>query len=370
MKIVVLFFILLTSLTALAQQTGVYEMSRPTRAMGMGGVITPVVSDGDAVFYNPAALANVKGINVQLADIDLGVNGMQAYDIAKDASTINNPSTQNGLFGKNLWIEGSDRSSVAIPYFGVGYYDEYAATVQLENPAYPQVDTYFRNDAGLLVGGALPIGPGTSIGVTAKQIRRWGGYDQNLGASQLANMQSITSLKSLYPDEGTGYGVDAAFMSTAQEVALKPTLSIVWQDIGDTSFTQTGGTAPPPRIEQDLIIGTSIGASAAGFGWLLAAEARHLTESDIQTGNKLHVGGEISLPFMDLRAGLNQGYFTYGAGFDFYFFRIDAASYGEELGAYPGQQVDNRIQIGLTMNFSFDADFNFTDNDQKRKQRR
>jgi len=354
---------------AVKAQLGVYEMTRPTRSLGMGGVIIPIVNDGDAVFYNPAALANVKNINLQLADIEIAANGEDAYKIAQDVKNIDDPATQNSLFGKRLYAQASDRTSIATRYFGLGIYTEYNASLQLHNPAYPQVDTYFRNDTGVVMGGAIPLGTSTSIGLTLKQIRRWGGYEQDLGAAEMINLKNISSLGTLFQNKGTGYGADAAFMTTF-DAPLKPTFATVLQDIGDTSFTETGGTAPPPRIQQNLSTGLSAGAGNSDFGWTVAVEARHLLESDIQIGNKLHVGAELSLALLDLRVGMNQGYLTYGAGINFYFFRLDAASYGEELGAYPGQIQDNRIQIGLTMNLNFDADFNFTDNDRKTKQRR
>jgi hypothetical protein len=92
-----------------------------------------------------------------------------------------------------------------------------------------------------------------------------------------------------------------------------------------------------------------------------------LLETDIQAGKKIHLGTELSLPIIDLRAGINQGYMTYGIGINLLVFRIDAATYTEELGAYTGQSGQNRWLIGLSMDMSFDANFTLSDNDGKKR---
>jgi hypothetical protein len=60
-------------------------------------------------------------------------------------------------------------------------------------------------------------------------------------------------------------------------------------------------------------------------------------------------------------------------GLNFLIFHIDAVSYTEELGVYPGQTAENRVMVGLSIDLGFDADFKFTDNNGKKrkvKQRR
>ena len=157
------------------------------------------------------------------------------------------------------------------------------------------------------------------------------------------------------------------------DAPFHPTLAVVWQDMGMTSFTKTDGIDAPPRIHDNVSVGFGTFVDLPGLDWTNSIELQHLTESDEQIGKKVHLGTEISLPLIDLRAGINQGYTTYGAGFDFFLFKVDAAYYKEELGVYPGQTPDTRYEIGISLDLSFDANFSFTDNDGKRrrlKQRR
>jgi hypothetical protein len=87
-----------------------------------------------------------------------------------------------------------------------------------------------------------------------------------------------------------------------------------------------------------------------------AIEVKMLNTSstEVQLGKKIHAGLEIELPALTLRGGFNQGYYTYGASFDFWLFQIDVASYAVELGEYVGQNEDRRFIFQLTMDFGID----------------
>ena len=62
---------------------------------------------------------------------------------------------------------------------------------QLNNPAYPQFDLNFLNDQGVVVGGAISVGPNTTFGLTAKRIARWGG-PQTIGVGSIVSGNSQT----------------------------------------------------------------------------------------------------------------------------------------------------------------------------------
>lgn len=67
---------------------------------------------------------------------------------------------------------------------------------------------------------------------------------------------------------------------------------------------------------------------------------------------RLHVGTELTfLRFFDLRFGLNQGYFTTGAGLDLGFIDLQFAMYSEEYGRYPGDQQVGGAALELAIRF-------------------
>jgi hypothetical protein len=61
----------------------------------------------------------------------------------------------------------------------------------------------------------------------------------------------------------------------------------------------------------------------------------------------IHLGTEWRYQFFLLRAGLNQGYFGAGFGFDLTTWTLDFAFYGEELGLSAGDLQDRRIAFRL-----------------------
>ena len=87
----------------------------------------------------------------------------------------------------------------------------------------------------------------------------------------------------------------------------------------------------------------------------------------------MHLGTEASIGFLDLRAGIDQGYVTYGAGVDLWLIKADAAYYAAELGNAAGQIRNDRIIYSLTIELDFDQSFKLNNMDGKKrrlKQRR
>ena len=71
-------------------------------------------------------------------------------------------------------------------------------------------------------------------------------------------------------------------------------------------------------------------------------------------GSNLGLGLELGLPLLNLRGGMSQGYYTAGAGIDLGMIQADVATWGVELGAYPGQSVDRRYMAQLTIQLGID----------------
>lgn len=367
MKHLILLFFVLASFAAHASE--VAETHRSVRSAGMGGIYMSIVNNSEALFVNPAALGRTSGFNWQVVNVEAGVNGLDVYN---DFSHIDSsdPNSFNAFFGKPVWVRLGGRTAMTLPFFGIGAYTDTHADLELHNPAFPQFNTNFISDYGLVMGGAFPLGPVSYGGVTFKRISRWGGQqDIDLGTIASGDMSTISDQ---FQNKGNAYGVDAAFMTTLP-APLSPTLSLVWQDLGSTAFIKSAGADAPPRIHDNLSLGLSTSLDLPGLDWVAGLEYRHITESEYSLGHKLHLGTEISLPFVDLRGGINQGYASYGVGLNLLFLRFDVASYTEEMGQYAGQTSQNRVELSLSLDLSFDADFKLIGSDGKKrklKQRR
>lgn len=347
-----------------------YEYNRPLRALGMGNTYLNFVKDTDAPTINPAALGFISGISLEVANIGLGLNGLETLDTYRDSGSVSSASDYDRFFGKKVWLGGNARVSAVMPNFGLSIYDDGKVSMILRNTAFPNIDMTFFNDYGLVVAGAFPVAPLTSLGLAFKRISRWGGY-QTVGLSTIA-AGNADALRDEFENKGVAYGGDIALMTKIPGI-LSPSFSVVWQDVGSTAFTKTSGIEAPPRIKDNLQAGVGLVMDLPGLDISGGFEYRHINDSGVQIGKKLHSGIEISLPLIDLRAGSSQGYTTYGAGFNFLFLNFDAAMFKAETGEYPGQTPEDRILLSLSIDLSVDANFNFYSKEGKKrnlKQRR
>lgn len=350
-----------------------FEYGQSIRALGMGNAYTAVVSDGDALFYNPGALGRVKGINLTILNLAAGINGENAYNSAMQISQ----STATGIdrfadfFGQQLWVGVGGKMHLTMPNFGIGVYDSGNVGFELKDPILPYFDINYINDYGVVVGGSFPIGPTSHFGITAKRVTRVGA-NQEVGVSQFLDGQTA-AIQSNLNRRGNGYGADLGFVWELP-VPLNPVVSGVWKDVGTTSFLKEIGIEKPPRILDERILGVAAGFDFPVFGMTAAIDYKHINSLGENVGKKIHMGLEFDFPFLDIRGGFSQGYYSLGASIDLFIFQVDMAYYGVELGEYPGQDEDRRFQIALTMDMGFDPSFRFMDfnkvKGRKLKQRR
>lgn len=347
--------------------TELFEYQRPINAMGMGGVYLPFVKDTDAVMWNPARLGEVEELSWEIFDINAGLNGLDMMNQLGETGNCTG-SCYDGYYGKPIWVGYFGKTSFSAPRMGVVGFNSGYLEGTLHNPAFPEFNLTFINDYGVAVGFGTPIAPGVTAGLTLKRIARWGG-------TQLISLSSLTSeggsgtqnLMDQFQNKGTGYGFDLGAQWRVPSPLLDTVVAVHWQDVGYTAFTKTDGAQAPPIIQDNVSLGVGTGMDLPGLDWRAGFEYRHIGLEGEQIGKKLHFGAELGIPLITLRAGLNQGYPTVGTSFDLFFFRIDAASYTEEVGVYPGQTPSNRIKIGLSMELSVDANFKFTTKDGARR---
>lgn len=351
----------------------IFESNRSLRSLGMGGAYIAITSPEDAPVVNPAALGFVHEIKWELINVGFGA-GAQGIPLDENIGStfraIDSPDDYSQFFGKKLWVDVNGKTSLVMPNFGISSYNEIKTDFVLHNPAYPQLNVNFINDYGVNLAGAIALGTDSYFGLGIKRVNRWGG-NQDIGLGIIAAGQGQAILDQ-FQNKGVGYGFDTAYI-TKIPGSVDARFTVVWQDVGDTKFSKTAGAEAPPAIENNLSVGLGTLVDLPGLDMAADIEIRHLMNSAYSFGQKVHMGAEFSLPLIDIRAGLSQGYPSYGLGLSFLFMDLEAAYYFTELGEYPGQSPQNRIQLSLSMGFSVDADFKFYSKDGKRrklKQRR
>jgi hypothetical protein len=351
--------------TASAEELPEYGLS--VKGLGMGNAYTGHASGHDAINYNPAAFARMQGLQFRLMGLGVGLNGLDSYDEYADIfdNSDDVAATLNALYGRPVWARLDYQASLSAGPFIVGAYARNNLSFTLTNPALPYLDTNLYSDLVLFGGTGVQIIPQIfEIGFMAKRITRYASAG-DITASTLAHLDS-DFIETTSNQTGVAYGVDVGAKLTLPG-DWHPSVGFAWQDIGDTKFSFSATNPAPQTIENRMNLALGMEKDFFGVAKLRpAVEFKMLNGSstDVQIGKKLHAGLELELPILTLRGGFNQGYYTYGASFDFWFFQVDAASYAVELGEYVGQQEDRRYIIQLTMDFGVDPKsgdwFNFS----------
>jgi hypothetical protein len=333
-----------------------YQPGLPSRCLAMGGVCISQVKGAQALFINPAALNKVEGFDIILAQIKAGVS-KDAVDFSSQMSGSNfSASDVNKLYGKTLMADIDGRSGFVMPNFGFGVYSNNYTTMKFNDPTFPTFNMNLISDYGYVVGGAFKLNEDSSMGATFRHVKRWGG-NQDINVSSISGSSSNSLADTYFQDHGVGHALDLAYMTTFSSNPWKPTLAVVWRDVGVTKFNMTSGTQDPPREMDNLILGVSVEQDLSLIKLYHGLEYSFATDYSEDAAKKIHLGSELSFGPIDLRAGLNQGYVTYGVGLDLWFFEIEAASYATELGTYAGQERNDRYNVSITFEMDFDQSF-------------
>lgn len=353
----------------------IYEPFQSIRQLGMGGVYVFNEHDANSFLQNPAYTCHLRGLNWTLADVRVGLGDLLNYSTLANASTASGLSSFSSYYGKSIWVHAGGVSTVTLPCFGMSGYYTGVAGFRLHNPAFPSLLSMYQTDYGLSIGGGFPLAEDFSLGLSAKRVIRKGG-PYTFGPESISTLTSATGVQDLVTsvnNEGSGYGIDMGFAARLKQLPFNPTLSLAWRDVGSTAFIKTNGLTAPERQKDNLVAGLTFDGSIPLLGIAGGIEYRHIGDSDEPLGKKLHAGAEFTFLFFDFRAGLYQGYPTYGLGMNLWLVQLDASLYSIEAGAYPGQTQNQRAQIGLSMELEFDPNFNLVGSGGQRrrlKQRR
>jgi hypothetical protein len=363
--------VLLLSPASEAKRQTLLERNTSVRALGMGNAYTAVVANSDSLFYNPAGLSRVQGFNWLIFSWDLGANGLKVRDAYK---TITDDEGElkdllKKFYGEGYWFQTDFKSLVTLPGFGAGIYGGVGLDMLLENPAYTNLEIAAMLDYGLVTGLSFSVVPEfVDVGFSVKRFTRRGS-SVTLDPSILGD-DSTDDIIDEVDRTGTGVALDLG-MNIKFPSPVKPTLSVVWKNVGRTSFR--GKEVVPHPDDDEIILGAALEIEGPLFAIRPAIDYKYTNWTGIQLGKKLHMGVELDLPIIDARAGLHQGYYTLGVGANLGLLRIDAATYGVELGVYPGQLEDRRYIVQLSMEMGFNPSFTRSGGDSRTgglKQRR
>jgi hypothetical protein len=351
--------LLIFSLSLPAQAVMVFDTNSSVRALGMGNAYTVLAEDSSCLFYNPAGLARASGINLKIFGLHAGGQSLDKYENLQDIQDSTKfAQTLAKLYGTQAWVNAGGETAFYMPMFAAMAYDHLDATLGFENPVYPTINTRVVNDLGYTVGFGIPVGPFFEIGTTLRYVKR-SGAEFDFGPSMVANLNT-DAIESSITNWGRGYGADLGANIILPAPFFKAIVGAAWKNVGETHY-RSEGTTPIPIDKNDVNLGVGFMINLPLISITPSIEVKHITNEDLQIARKINMGVEIGLPLLDIRGGFSEGYYTAGVGVNLGLFRIDAATYGVEMGDYPGQQEDRRYVAEFTMELGL-GNFNVSPN--------
>ena len=372
----------------LQAQTGTGELRRPVqgiRNLGMGNTGIGLSFDENALFYNPAGLVGVDKILVGFPILNEVSD--DSVKIIKEIRELVEDKNTSGiaalLMGKRVHYRLLTDLNLILPFgelmtFGMARGLETQFDLGVRNPVSIEIDFGFRLDSITNLGFGMPVARGRwLVGAGVETVER---CDIPLRTTTIGTILTNTDLETIYGKcelnnlkraQTFNFGFQRR-IETAH--ALKMIWGMTANNIGGLKFDRSDNETNPSDQNLELSTGLSWQPSWGPVRMLYAIDLRDLTmkhaddtycQSNKGTDciwKRLHIGTEFGFFPIDsgastfaVRAGFNQGYFTYGFELNpFIFFRflnIQYAVYKTETGDQIGDRPDKRKV--LQINFGF-----------------
>jgi hypothetical protein len=329
----------------------IYNGARP---LGMGGAFTALSDDANALFYNPAGLANIKESRVSLINLEIE-GSKKAYNFNKDAWDVDTDNSKEvasflqGHIGDYGHIATSIFPNYTKPNFAFGLISTVKSNIQVRDRQYPELSVDAIGDVAACAGYAHSfLDNNLLVGSNLKSL-----YRKSLEHEYSVADITTHDFKGRLRDDiqhGGGVLLDLGIIykiQSSQEGGPREPLQL-GMSVSNLLGNKLGDAADlDPHL--DLGVSKRIGdlTLAADYvdilGWM---------GDDNDIGKRIHLGLEYDLTkILKLRTGINQGYLTFGVGVEAKNVQFDLLSYAEEVGTHSGQQKDKRYLLRLGVGF-------------------
>lgn len=357
-----LFTAVLLGATTLSAAPVTYESSR---ALAMGGACVAVADDHQAMFSNPAGLALQKKSAYSL--INLSAERNDGYDKVSNnidklvdsdtpAGRANNFNSLMQIMGEKGYQAWSTMAYyLGSTGFGINAYHRESEFFTVENPASPRVTSNIYKDT--ILSGSIARDFGEAQVLFKDRATGWWGATMKFATRKTGeHVFYARDFAALTPETLK----DANLTGTALDFDLGALwqLNNPWQssiglfvgNVLSSDYSEEAGT-----MKRQFAVGTSIkpltGPPERNEKLVLAAD--YWENGDDRTSlTKIRLGMQLRLSrYIQLLAGLRGGYPTAGLAVTWNDLRIQAATYGEEVGQRPGEREDRRTAVTFNLEF-------------------
>jgi hypothetical protein len=327
---------------------------RGARPLGMGGAFVALSDDANALFYNPAGLANIKEGRITPVSLQIEV-GEGAYKYYKDALDVDLKNDQEVAsflrkhIGDYEHISASFFPSYSRPNFAFGIIGSAKSNFQARNRQYPTLIVDTIEDVGAGAGYAHSLfNENLLFGASVKYLYR----RSNENEYSIADI-TTDDFKDRFKDDfthGSGILLDLGVIYKFKDLAL-----------GGKNLNLQAGLSANNLIgnklgdAENLDPHVDAGLSSRVDQFTFAADYVDIfgeLGEDTDVGKRIHFGIEYAATgTLTLRAGIYQGYPTFGVSLGTWFAQFDVLTYAEEVGTFSGQEKDRRYLLNMAVGF-------------------
>jgi len=329
---------------------------RSAHFLGRGDTGIAVADDQEAIFYNPAGLAQGEGIYKKVVvgspQLEFSSRGKDLYNKLYVQEKDQTETLKNEI-GKPFHLGLSSLSAIVFRRAAIGaLFSSEANLLVRKDPEQGALET-LNADFAANQGLTFSLAEGffsnkLLIGATGKYVKRNEG-EIEAGIADAANVRDLSSSDVLKEGAGTGADVGMMVITPENRWRTKYSAGLTVKNVGNTKIEDDSGEEVS-ALKQTVNVGV-----AASLGTKLSRFKLLLDYWDV-TGNvesnplkNIHIGSEISVgDFIGVTGGLNQGYSTAGMYTDIYVFRVDVGYYGQEIGERVGMYADERYFIRIS----------------------
>lgn len=334
------------------------RLYRSAHYLGRGDTGIAIADDHEAIMYNPAGIAQGKGIYKKT------VLASPMVEFSDDARNLARELQQDDTdvsaalrkrIGKNEHIGAYNLTAIVLRRAAIGVFAGATTDILIykspENGGLESVDAKVRQTMGPTFTLAESFWKDrVLVGGTFKYLQR--------GQAQFnANVTDADKLKDLKADElfgtGTGLSSDLGLMVKGPG-RLEPSFGMTVNNLGGTKFSPTTATAPTPDpLKQTVNLGFALQPGTKTSRFRLLGEYWDATNAHSTSPyKKIHMGGELSIyNIVGFTGGLAEGWTSGGMYIDLYVLRLDGGVYVQEVSERAGVRPDKRLFVRISAGF-------------------
>jgi hypothetical protein len=348
----------LAALCSNAFATDDQRLYRSAHYLGRGDTGIAVADDQEAIMYNPAGIAQGKGVYKKTVLLSPMLEfSDDARNLARELGEENADTATilRKRIGKNEHLGIYNLTAIVLRRVAIGVLASGTTDILVykspDNGGLESVDAKVRQTTGATFSLADSFWNETLlVGGTFKYLQR--------GQAQInANVTDADALKNVQQSDlygvGTGLSTDLGLMVKGKS-RLKPAFGMTVRNVGGTKFAQASATAPTPDpLKQTIDLGFAVQPGTNVSSFKLLGEYWDVTSAIYETPyKKIHLGGELTIKdVVGVTAGISEGWSSGGLYIDLLLLRLDAGMYIQEVSERAGVRPDKRLFLRLTAGF-------------------